>query len=264
MSSEDRDPPSPEHTGARRGPWDRAPPEPARPAPTPPAVRRSWAAYGSAAIFVLLLLSVGIRAYRDLSGPDTWAYWKDLYVAPGLASATTTSAAFGAGTRQVLAVTGTIGAAGASWLRDRLDQARLRPGDVVLLSSPGGDLDQSMIMGEMVRARGLATAVGSVDPAGTIGASYCASACVFVYAGGTNRIGIDGSRLGVHRFVASRTVPDPVADTQRTAGQILNYLTRMGIAPAMFETMSATDRIRWLEPGEALNMKLVTETIRRP
>ena len=38
-----------------------------------------------------------------------------------------------------------------------LDQAKLQPGDIVLMSSPGGNLSQSMIMGEVIRARELRT-----------------------------------------------------------------------------------------------------------
>ena len=68
--------------------------------------------------------------------------------------------------RPALFISGKIGAAAASWFRDRLDEAHLAPGDTVLLSSPGGDLDQAIIMGEIIRSRGLTTAVGVVDASG--------------------------------------------------------------------------------------------------
>ena len=44
--------------------------------------RRIW----SVVIFVLLISGFGIRAYRDLSRPDAWAYWKDQYYSPSLTS----------------------------------------------------------------------------------------------------------------------------------------------------------------------------------
>ena len=78
----------------------------------------------------------------------------------------------------VLAIRGTIGPAAATWFRDRVDEAHLAAGDLVLLSSPGGDFDQAMIMGEFIRSRGLATAVGIADASGRIQPAYCASACV--------------------------------------------------------------------------------------
>ena len=89
--------------------------------------------------------------------------------------------------RPALVISGTIGPATASWFRDRLDEAHLMPGDAILLSSPGGDLNQAIIMGEIIRSRGLVTAVGVADASGRIEPAYCASACVLVYAGGKPR-----------------------------------------------------------------------------
>ncbi len=40
----------------------------------------------SVVIFILLISGVGIRAYRDLSRPEAWAYWKDLYFSPSMTS----------------------------------------------------------------------------------------------------------------------------------------------------------------------------------
>ena len=49
----------------------------------PPRRRRH---FWSVAIFILLVSGVGIRAYRDLSQPEAWDYWKDQYVSPSLTS----------------------------------------------------------------------------------------------------------------------------------------------------------------------------------
>src|SRR5207245_3752324 len=117
--------------------------------------------------------------------------------------------------RLALAISGTIGPAAGNWLRDRLDAARLGPGDAVLLSSPGGDLNQAILMGEIIRSRGLVTAVGVADASGRVRPAYCASACVLAYAGGKTRYGVEGSMLGVHRFVTTAPVRDPVADPRR-------------------------------------------------
>lgn len=219
---------------------------------------------GSVLIFILLLSGVGIRAYRDLSRPEAWAYWKDQYSSPSLSSSLVTKVDLGGRGRPALAISGRIGPAAASWFRDRLDEAHLVAGDIILLSSPGGDLAQAIIMGEVIRARGLVTAVGVADASGRIRASYCASACVFVYAGGKTRYGIEGSALGVHRFVTSAPVSDPVADTQRVTGAVLSYMTRMGISSAVVEAMSETRDIRWLGTREASAMNLITDPVSRP
>jgi hypothetical protein len=215
-------------------------------------------------IFVLLMSSLGIRAYRDLSRPEAWAYWRDQYFSPRLSStliAKADLAGFGNG-RRALAISGTIGPAAATWFRDRLDEAHLAAGDLILLSSPGGDLNQALIMGETIRSRGLVTAVGVADGSGHVRPAYCASACVLVYAGGKPRLGIEGSALGVHRFVTSTPARDAVADTQRTAGIVLGYMTKMGISSAVVQAMSETRDVRWLGAKEASAMNLITDPAR--
>jgi hypothetical protein len=239
---------------------------------SPPAIRPPGAIAGSkrrvwsVAFFVLIMFGLGVRAYRDLSRPEAWAYCKDRYFSPSMKSSLIANAdpdGSGRG-RPALLVSGEIGPAAASWFRDRLDKAHLAAGDAVLLSSPGGDLNQALIMGEIIRSRGLVTAVGVIDPSGHIQPSYCASACVLAYAGGKIRIGIEGSKLGVHRFVALALGRDPVAETQQATGIVLNYMTRMGVSSSIVEAMSATRDVRWLDVSEAAAMNLVTEPVPKP
>jgi hypothetical protein len=218
----------------------------------------------SVAIFALLLLGVGIQAYRDLSEPGAWDYWSDRYFSPSMTSSVADHVDLGGRRYQALVLRGKIGAASASWFRERLDEAKFKAGDLVVISSLGGDVGQSLIMGEVVRSRGLVTAVGAVDASGQIKPASCASACVFVFAGGKTRYGVDGSRLGVHRFTTRTASTDPVADTQRVTGMVLAYLTRMGISPSVVEAMSRTSDINWLSTQEAVTMKLITDPLRRP
>jgi hypothetical protein len=252
------------------GPWVMPPgAQAARPqAPQTPAPARASrrSPFWSVAIFVLLLAGWGIRAFDDLSRPEAWAYWKDQYFSPSLTAALIPNADFGGAGRgrPALAIRGTIGPAAASWLREQLDEAHLAPGDAVLLSSPGGDLGQAIIMGEIIRSRGLATAVGTADASGRVRPAYCASACVLVYAGGKPRFGVEGSLLGVHRFVTTAPTSDPVGDTQRVAGQLLGYMTKMGVSSTVVEEMSQTREVRWLDPKQALAMNLVTEPLGKP
>lgn len=246
-----------------------APPRVATVKPSPslrPTVLRRRRPIFSVALFLLLISGVGIRAYRDLSRPEAWSYWKESYLSPSMTSSLIPKADLdGSGRgRTVLAISGTIGAASASWLREKIDEARLAEGDAILLSSPGGNLNQALIMGEIIRSHGLATAVGVADASGRITRSYCASACVLVYAGGKPRYGIEGSALGVHRFVTTLPGRDAVADAQRTTGMVLGYMTKMGISSSVVEAMSETGDVRWLGSREASAMNLVTDPIRRP
>ncbi|MBN9006488.1 MAG: hypothetical protein J0H40_13875 [Rhizobiales bacterium] len=227
--------------------------------------RRRWLGRSSLASILVALAILALwggRAYQDLSRPSAWDYWKDLYFSSTM---TTTIVPIEVNGRQVRAITvkGEIGAAAASLFRDRLDDAKLAPGDLVLLSSPGGRLDQAMIMGEVIRARRLTTMVGSADAKGRVRSSYCASACVLVFAGGTVREAFPGSALGVHQF--TRDMPkdaeargDVVADTQKTIGMILEYMTRMGVSPSILQAMSDTRDIRWLKEQEVFDLKLAT------
>lgn len=262
-------PPSGPSTSESAGPW--AKPEPERlldhsSEPQPEAGKPRWFGRNSLLSILFAILIVGLwggRAYQDLSSPSAWAYWKDLYFSPSLTSSLTQIELNGQ-SRRALAVKGEIGAAAASWFRDRLDEAKLVPGDIVLMSSPGGRLDQAMIIGEVIRSRGLTTMVGTTDAEGRLRSSYCASACVFVYAGGKVREAFPGSVLGVHQFTteAPKGVDagrDIVADTQKTTGMILEYMTRMGVSPSILQAMSATRDIRWLKEKEAFDLNLATD-----
>lgn len=267
MSGEDNQDGESSFRRSPTGPWVAPPRKPIDQPPTPPIhIAGHKRRYLSVTVFALLMLGFGIRAYRDLSRPEAWDYWRDQYISPSMTSSLIAKADLdGSGHgRPALFISGTIGPAAASWLRDRIDEAHLVAGDTILMSSPGGDLNPAAIMGEIIRSRGLATAVGVADASGRVGRSYCASACVLVYAGGKPRFGIEGSALGVHRFVTTKPVGDPVAETQRVAGAVLSYMTKMGVSSTIVEAMSATRDVRWLDPKEASAMNLITDPIRKP
>ncbi len=261
-------------TGPRVAPPRQTPsPFAARPSAPPPPQGTMASPRGtfrfslpSIIIFVLLVSSVAIQAYRDLSRPGAWDFWRETYIAASMTSAVIPDVDIdGTGHgRRALAISGKIGSASASWLRDRLSEARLAPGDAVLLSSPGGALNQAAIMGEVIRTHGLVTAVATADASGRLRPAACASACVLVYAGGATRYGIAGSRLGVHRFTTSTPVSDPLAEAQRIQGMVLGYMTKMGVSSGIVEAMSQTSDIRWLSPQEALALNLITKPVDRP
>jgi hypothetical protein len=218
----------------------------------------------SSLLFAVLIFGLwGGRAWQDLSQPSAWAYWKDRYFAPTLTSSVTHIEANGRSHR-ALAVSGEIGAAAAIWFREQLDAAKLTEGDFVVLSSPGGQLDQALIMGDVIRSRGLTTMVAKTDAQGRLRSSYCASACVLIFAGGKVREAFPGSALGVHQFTTELPKDadfrrDIVADTQKTTGIILAYMTRMGVSPSILQAMSATKSIRWLSEKETFDLKLATD-----
>ena len=180
--------------------------QPPAPPPPRPATRHFW----SVAIFILLVSGVCIRAYRDLSRPDAWDYWKDLYVTPSMTSPVVDTVDLD-GSDQ-----GARKAAGAVSRHDRPCRRELVSRPIGRGQAQAGRPRAAVFPRRRSRpirdhgrnhpARALATAVGTTDASGQIRPGSCASACVFVYAGGTARFG--GSALGVHRFT-TRPVDDP-------------------------------------------------------
>ena len=167
--------------------------------------------FWSIVVFILLISGIGIRAWRDLSQPDAWDYWKDQYFSPSLKSQLIDRLdldASGKG-RRALLVSGTIGPAAANWFRGQLTRPispRATSSAVVARrrSGPGADHGR-----DHPAAR--AGHRGRQPPINRDASSpsYCASACVLVYAGGKTRFGVPGSALGVHRFVTTRPADDP-------------------------------------------------------
>jgi hypothetical protein len=219
----------------------------------------------SVIILMLVLLGLGIRAYREMSRPGTRDYPREAFREPSMRATVISNVDLdGSGRfRRALAIRGDIDWTSADWFDDQVEQARLSPDDLIVLSSDGGKLNQSMLMGETIRKRGFATAVGTADASGKVYASSCASACVFVYAGGKTRYGIFGSQLGVHRFTKSGPTSDPVAESQKTQGRLLGYIRKMGISSRFVELMSQTSEINWLDPRTAQEINLITVPLER-
>jgi len=89
--------PSPRPTATRPGSPPTRTPTGRRRWPRPSGSRRGWPLtrkrtgrrrrpIWSMIFFAIVIASVGIRAYRDLSQPAAWAYWKESYFAPTMTS----------------------------------------------------------------------------------------------------------------------------------------------------------------------------------
>ena len=235
----------------QRRPFRSSPTGPRVAPPRQPAVAAAGAAapligrrrpLWSVAIFILLLSGIGIRAYRDLSRPRSLGLLeRPLSLAehdrvagrqdrcrrrrPSPADPRDPGQDRRRLCKLVPRQTGHGRARGRRYRRDGLTGRRCGAGD---------DHGRTRSVARIV------TAVAAVDGSGGLGPSYCASACVFVFAGGTNRYGVEGSELGVHQFVSPDPGRDPVAKTQRTTGMVLSYMTRMGVSSAVVEAMTAT------------------------
>lgn len=131
----------------------------------------------------------------------------------------------------------------------------LPAGVIVLLNSPGGDGGAAIQIGRLLRQANAHVFV----------TGHCASACVFVLAGGVVRSALPYT-LGVHhgRITVSdknaKVLRELSAEDNPTLSNILNlfeqdasrYLDEMGIPPAFFENMQAYSpkEVRWLSEYE--------------
>jgi len=101
----------------------------------------------------------------------------------------------------------------------------------VILNSPGGSVQDALMLGRYLRSADLTTALRSGD--------ICYSACPYLLAAGTSRTIPEDASVGVHQhyFGESTLLPAFVAvnDIQRGQGEVMTYLDRMGIDPLVMQ-----------------------------
>jgi len=118
----------------------------------------------------------------------------------------------------------------------------------VILNSPGGSVQDALLLGRYLRDADLTTALRSGD--------ICYSACPYLLAAGIDRSIPDDASVGVHQhyFGESTLLPAFVAveDIQRGQGEVMAYLDDMGIDPLVMQHALVTppDEIYVLLPQE--------------
>jgi hypothetical protein len=118
----------------------------------------------------------------------------------------------------------------------------------VILNSPGGSVQDALLLGRHLRDADMTTALRSGD--------ICYSACPYLLAAGIGRTVPDDASVGVHQhyFGESTLLPAFVAveDIQRGQGEVMTYLDEMGIDPLVMQHALVTppDEIYVLLPQE--------------
>jgi hypothetical protein len=126
----------------------------------------------------------------------------------------------------------------ARWVNGQIARG-VRPGPMlwmVLLDSPGGNVAASMALGDLLRQGNWNTATGVAY--GT-GVATCASACVYSFAGGRNRLMFGDGTLVVHQFAFPRGAGS-AATAQVTTAVINLYLDRMDISRVLQDVAGVT------------------------
>lgn len=136
----------------------------------------------------------------------------------------------------------------------------------IVLNSLGGDLLAGMQLGEIIRERGLRTAIGRTVSSpdnqviSTVEPGVCASACFFMLLGGTERLEKPGSRIGIHQFSLQVSDADAKGSiSQALMGLIISFVIKMGVDPGIIPTMASTSAgdMYWIKSEEATEFKVL-------
>ncbi|UYO01428.1 MAG: hypothetical protein KIT02_11975 [Devosia sp.] len=166
------------------------------------------------------------------------------------------------GSGGLLSLTGTIDPGSAERFAAEI-AARGEYVSRVLLDSPGGSVDDALMIGRLIREQELSTEVAD--------GKLCASSCPLIFASGAERFAGRDAAIGVHQVYAAALSGDAVealsvagvamADAQRVTAEITRHLSESGVDPALWLHALETppDRLYYLSPEEMEAYDLVTD-----
>ena len=126
----------------------------------------------------------------------------------------------------------------------------------VFLNSPGGSVQDALIIRRQLRKLGIDTRMTQSD--------ICLSACPYLLAAGPNRQVEEGAMVGVHQHYFGENTALPaflaVEDIQRGQGEVMQYLADMDIDPLVMRhaLVTAPDEIYLLTSSELATYRLTT------
>lgn len=136
-------------------------------------------------------------------------------------------------------------------------------GGLVILDSPGGDLLQSLKLGNEIRDAGLDTAAGTLDRKhDRFSGGACASACVYAFLGGVDRSVEAGGKLGVHQiYVRGDTWALSAQDGLRLMSLVGAHVQHLcGRLDLLIPAMDTPpEQMHWLSKGELVRYAVVTD-----
>ena len=141
-------------------------------------------------------------------------------------------------------------------------------GPNVYLNSPGGDLQEALKLGRLIRKAGKQTIIGSLAGVATFEGTNrpinfpekgrCESACAYAFMGGQERQ-LGSGRLGLHRFYSTeRGLTSDEA--QFLSGLLVEYMVEMGVDARLFLAASkeGAEGMYYVSEAEALDYSIVT------
>ena len=137
----------------------------------------------------------------------------------------------------------------------------------IYLNSPGGDLQEALRIGRIIRASGVMTKIGTLEgveidefgrPIDFPKNGRCESACAYAFMGGEERR-IGSGKLGLHRFYS--TERGLTADeAQFLSGLLVEYMVEMGVDARLFLAASkeGAEGMYYVSEAEALDYDIIT------
>ncbi len=165
---------------------------------------------------------------------------------------------------------GTIQRGDADRLVDIIRKCEVPPQTNVYINSTGGDLEEGLKIGCVIRAYNLETSIGTYTlepPQGdvpmasrTLTPGVCYSAATMAFAGGRLRHFPKGSKFGVHRFMFQTPDPSNVEKSQELSASMASFLEKMGVALSFLQTSAAvpSDTILELDETQLESHQMVT------
>jgi hypothetical protein len=130
-------------------------------------------------------------------------------------------------------------------------------GALVVLDSTGGDVLQSLRLGNEIRAAGLATTVAAYDRESRRfrGGGRCAAECAYAFLGGVERSVRAGAKLGVNQIQAASA-----SDSMWLESMVAAHVSHLGgrlelLIPAMG---SPPSDVHWLSREELSRYAVIT------
>lgn len=131
--------------------------------------------------------------------------------------------------------------------------------DTVRLHSPGGSVQDALVIGAALRDAGLSTTMEPGD--------ICLSACPYVLASGTTRTISDDAMVGVHQHYFGENTALPaflaIEDIQFGQAEVMAHLDAMGVDVRLMQHALSTppEAIYVLLPEELVEYRLVFEAV---
>jgi hypothetical protein len=137
----------------------------------------------------------------------------------------------------------------------------------IYLNSPGGDLQEALRIGRIIRASGLTTKIGTLEgveidelgrPTDFPKNGRCESACAYAFMGGQERR-LGSGKLGLHRFYSTQRglTSD---EAQFLSGLLVEYMVEMGVDARLFLAASkeGAEGMYYVSEAEAFDYNIVT------